>query len=51
MAAAGAGVAVRGFWWELVFAGTALVMTVLAVNFIGDGLRDALDPTQTIERK
>lgn len=51
MAASGAGVAVRGFWWELVFSGGALVMTVLAVNFIGDGLRDALDPTQTIERK
>jgi len=51
MASSGAGIAVRGFWWELVFAGTALVMTVLAVNFIGDGLRDALDPTQTIERK
>ena len=51
MAASGAGVAVRGFWWELVFAGLALVSTVLAVNFIGDGLRDALDPTQTIERK
>jgi len=51
MAASGAGVAVRGFWWELLFAGTALVLTVLSVNFIGDGLRDALDPTQTIERK
>ncbi|MCP3976591.1 MAG: ABC transporter permease [bacterium] len=51
MAAEGGGVAVRGFWWELVFAGSALVSTVLAVNFIGDGLRDALDPTQTIERK
>jgi peptide/nickel transport system permease protein len=51
MAQAGAGVAARGFWWELVGAGTALVLTVLSVNFIGDGLRDALDPTQTIERK
>jgi peptide/nickel transport system permease protein len=51
MAASGAGVAVRGFWWELVFAASALVLTVLSVNFIGDGLRDALDPTQTIERK
>ncbi len=51
MASSGAGVAVRGFWWELVFSATALIMTVLAVNYIGDGLRDALDPTQTIERK
>ncbi len=51
MAASGAGVAVRGFWWELFFSASALVLTVLSVNFIGDGLRDALDPTQTIERK
>ena len=29
----------------------ALIITVLSVNFLGDGLRDALDPTQTIERK
>ncbi|HYL52419.1 MAG TPA: ABC transporter permease, partial [Acidimicrobiia bacterium] len=27
-------------------AGTAIVLTVLCVNFIGDGLRDALDPKQ-----
>jgi len=51
MAAEGAGVAPRGYWWELVFAASSLIMTVLAVNYIGDGLRDALDPTQTIERK
>lgn len=51
MAASGATIAVRGFWWELVFSAGALISTVLAINFIGDGLRDALDPTQTIERK
>jgi peptide/nickel transport system permease protein len=51
MAAAGGRIAVRGFWWELVFSAGALISTVLAVNFVGDGLRDALDPTQTIERK
>ncbi len=51
MAASGAAIAVRGFWWELVFSAAALISTVLAINFIGDGLRDALDPTQTIERK
>ncbi len=51
MAAAGAAIAVRGFWWELVFSAAALISTVLAINFMGDGLRDALDPTQTIERK
>jgi peptide/nickel transport system permease protein len=51
MVAQGGRQAVRGYWWEMVFAGLALVSTVLAINFLGDGLRDALDPTQTIERK
>ncbi|MGI9585729.1 MAG: ABC transporter permease [Acidimicrobiia bacterium] len=51
MVAQGGRQAVRGFWWEMVFAGLALVSTVLAINFLGDGLRDALDPTQTIERR
>lgn len=30
--------------WQWLFAGAALVLTVLAINFVGDGLRDALDP-------
>ena len=51
MAAEGGRLAVRGFWWELVFSASALIVTVLSINFLGDGLRDALDPTQTIERK
>ncbi len=33
-------------WWLIVMPGMALVSIALAVNFIGDGLRDALDPTQ-----
>ena len=32
------------FPWLFVFAGGLLVITVLAVNLVGDGLRDALDP-------
>ncbi len=32
-----------GDWWWAAFPGIALLLTVLAVNFIGDGLRDALD--------
>ena len=40
-----------GTWWLVVFPGLALIITVLSVNFLGDGLRDALDPTQTIERR
>ncbi len=31
-------------WWMLVFPGVALVLTTLAFNLVGDGLRDALDP-------
>ncbi|MEA3537486.1 ABC transporter permease [Rhizobium sp. CC-YZS058] len=30
--------------WQWMFPGLALVATVLAINFIGDGLRDAFDP-------
>lgn len=30
--------------WLAVFPGTAIFITVLSVNFLGDGLRDALDP-------
>jgi peptide/nickel transport system permease protein len=32
-----------GNWWSTIFPGIALLLTVLAVNFLGDGLRDALD--------
>jgi peptide/nickel transport system permease protein len=30
--------------WQWLFPGAALVLTVLAINFVGDGLRDAFDP-------
>jgi oligopeptide transport system permease protein len=30
--------------WMLVFPAIVMVVTLLAFNFIGDGLRDALDP-------
>lgn len=33
-----------GNWWWTVFPGLCIVLTVLCINFIGDGLRDALDP-------
>ena len=33
-------------WWLVTFPGAAIVLIVLCINFIGDGLRDALDPTQ-----
>ena len=31
-------------WWYFAFPGAALVLTVLAFNLLGDGVRDALDP-------
>jgi len=31
-------------WWFMVFPGAALLLTVLAFNLLGDGLRDALNP-------
>ncbi len=31
-------------WWVVTFPGLAILSTVLAINLMGDGLRDALDP-------
>ncbi|MDR7448924.1 MAG: ABC transporter permease, partial [Armatimonadota bacterium] len=31
-------------WWLAAFPGVALMLTVLAVNVVGDWLRDTLDP-------
>lgn len=32
------------FWWQLVFPGTVMAVLLFSLNFLGDGLRDALDP-------
>lgn len=34
---------IRIYWWLIVFPGSFLVVTLLALNFLGDGLRDAWD--------
>ena len=34
----------QNYPWQWMFPGAALVVTVLAINFVGDGLRDAFDP-------
>jgi peptide/nickel transport system permease protein len=34
---------IRDAWWISVFPGLAIVLTVLALNLFGDGLRDTLD--------
>lgn len=34
-----------GAWWVLLFPGVFIMLTVLGYNLLGDGLRDALDPS------
>ena len=35
---------IRIYWWLVLFPGLAFALTLYALNFLGDGLRDALDP-------
>jgi peptide/nickel transport system permease protein len=35
---------IRQAWWMSVFPGLAIVLTVLALNLVGEGLNDALNP-------
>lgn len=39
-----------GFWWLLVFPCGVLVVALLALNFVGDGLSDAVNPKSTSAR-
>lgn len=34
------------YWWTLVFPAAAITLAVVGLNLLGDGLRDALDPTR-----
>ena len=34
---------IRIYWWLIIYPGGVLVTTLLALNFLGDGLRDAWD--------
>jgi peptide/nickel transport system permease protein len=38
-------------WWLSVFPGVAIMLAALSFNLLGDGLRDALDPTQRTSRR
>jgi peptide/nickel transport system permease protein len=38
------GAITRGQWWFWFFPGMLIVLTVLSINVVGDGIRDALDP-------
>jgi len=44
MLSAGRDTLVGGEWWVTVFPGLAIFLFVLAINLVGDGVRDALDP-------
>lgn len=46
MVAEGATYVVSGQWWACFFPGLALMFCVLCFNFMGDGVRDLLDPRQ-----
>jgi peptide/nickel transport system permease protein len=35
---------IRNAWWVGTFPGLAITVTVIGINLLGDGLRDALDP-------
>ena len=35
---------VAGAWWAATFPGVAILLSVISLNLLGDGLRDALDP-------
>ena len=35
---------IRHSWWICTFPGIAIMITILSLNLLGDGLRDALDP-------
>lgn len=37
------------FPWQLIFPGVTMALTLFSLNFLGDGLRDALDPQMRIE--
>src|SRR2546428_6204213 len=36
--------------WTAIFPGLAIFLAVVSINFIGDGLRDALDPRHVLRR-
>ncbi len=37
---------IKSYWWLLFFPAATMSLTLVALNFLGDGLRDALDPRQ-----
>jgi len=42
--------AMEAYPWLIIFPGIALTVTLLSLNFLGDGLRDAMDPQMEARR-
>jgi peptide/nickel transport system permease protein len=38
---------IQGVWWMWVFPSLFIIFTILCINLMGDGLRDAFDPRST----
>ena len=38
-------------WWTAVFPGLFIFLAVVSINFVGDGLRDALDPRHVVSKR
>lgn len=38
---------VKSFWWMIAFPSLFMALTLLSLNFLGDALRDALDPKES----
>jgi peptide/nickel transport system permease protein len=43
MLSAGVDAAGNGWWWQIYPAGIAIIVVVVAFNFVGDALRDSLE--------
>jgi len=41
---------IRIYWWVIVFSAATLALALLALNFLGDALRDALDPGSALDQ-
>lgn len=41
---------IEDYWWLIVYPGSALAITLFSLNFLGDGVRDALDPQMEKEK-
>lgn len=43
-------VVIRHYWWQWLFPSLFLLVTTIAINLIGDALRDVMDPKSSSER-